>query len=110
MAAQRDPDDSGFFGIGSDRAFRLVASLGLLLGAGSGLWTVGNTDDRYRGTDAARDFALRDKELSYIEKRLSKVEEDVVRIDRVGPTMPNAQLRATVDDLAGRLENLERWQ
>jgi hypothetical protein len=91
-----------------DVLFRLVAGSALLLGAGSGVYTVNSTDERYRSSEAGRDFALRDERIGRNTSDITWLRGEVVRIDRQGPVIGNQNFAKRIAELERKIEGMSR--
>lgn len=105
---QRERDGPGNGGELGDRVFRMVASAALMLGVGSGAWTISNSDDRYRAADAARDLQIRDTRIEHLQGEVQWLKAAVERIDKTGPTVGNQRLANQLENHEDRLDALER--
>ena len=92
----------------SDRIFRVVASLALLLGVGSGGYTLSSTDDRIRKAEVELQLTVRDERIKSLDSRVRILQSEVQRIDRYGPTTGNAEFKRNIEDFEKRLDALEK--
>ena len=84
---------------------RVVISVALLSGLGSGALSVVGTADRYYGKDAVKDFALRDTEIQHLQQEIKYLRQWIGQIDA---THPPPELIKDIDDHEKRIRALER--
>lgn len=106
MAEEKDgPSNRAEF---SDLLFRVVASSALVLGVGSGGYTLSTADDRYRAAEARKDLQIRDVRINALEKRVDLLDQIVDRIDRTGPAVGNRDFAITLKELDRRIDQIEK--
>ena len=78
---------------------------GLLSGAGSGVLTITQTEDRFTASEARSEFRLRDQELLHLKGQINDLKYDIRTIDE---NHPPKELIDDINDLEQRVRELER--
>jgi len=87
-----------------DNVLWIIVYLALGGGVGSGVLSLTQTQDRYHGADAAKDFTLRDERIAAITDRVKTLENRVQAID---DNHPPKELLYDIQNLQEKVHDLQ---